>query len=227
MTLAWDRNFSGPNRDYAVDLVYSVCCLAGDPEFIVHRRTGRKNSLATVIERRDSARLFDWWVEGLSYQGIADRIAHGYMQQHGKARWATISASLSHTPSCQKLGSYWQFEACGYRKGAETCGEPEHIAACPLPDLPLRNGHLNQMAYSLFLFIRDVAEGDLVAWIDAQLDATGDPADPDHLDNMRAALLKPLRCIYGVSDKVLSVTLADLLLGAGPKRPRWAEVGAR
>jgi hypothetical protein len=41
------------------------------------------------------------------------------------------------------------------------------------------------------------------------------------------ALLEPLRGIYGVSDKVLSVALADLLLGAGKHRPRWAEVGAR
>ena len=29
-----------------------------------------------------------------------------------------------------------------------------------VPRHPLRNGHLNQMAYSLFLFMRDVADGD-------------------------------------------------------------------
>jgi hypothetical protein len=113
--------------------------------------------------------------------------------------------------------------------------------------LPLRNGNLNQMAYSLFLFISDVADGDLVAWIDAQLEAaespaTDDrleamraalleaadsPATDDRLEAMRAALLEPLRCIYGVSDKVLSMALAELLLGAGQHRPRWAEVGAQ
>jgi hypothetical protein len=35
-----------------------------------------------------------------------------------------------------------------------------------------------------------------------------------------------LRCIYGVSDKVLCVALADLLLGASQQRPVWREVGA-
>ena len=219
--------FHGVDRDYAVNLVHSVCCLAGDPEFFAHRRTSGKNSVAAAVERHDSARVFDWLVEALSYQGIADRIAYEYMQRHGRARWASIEASLARHPSCPKLNSYWQFENCRYQKGAEICTEPEHIAACPLPASPLRNGHLNQMAYSLFLFIRDVADGDLVAWIDAQLDAADSPAAPDRLELMRAALLEPLRCIYGVSDKVLSVALADLMLGAGQHRPRWAEVGAR
>jgi hypothetical protein len=48
-----------------------------------------------------------------------------------------------------------------------TCAEPEHIDCCPLPSHDLRNGHLNQAAYSLFLFIRDIADGDLIGWIDA------------------------------------------------------------
>jgi hypothetical protein len=36
--------------------------------------------------------------------------------------------------------------------------EPEHIGACPLPSHDLRNGHLNQTAYCLFLFIRDLED---------------------------------------------------------------------
>lgn len=227
MTLPLTKRFHGINRDYAVNLVHSICCLAGDPEFFAHRRTRGKNSVAAAIERHDSARLFDWLVDALSYQGIADRIAYEYMQRHGRARWSSIEASLARNPPCPKLNSYWQFENCGYQKGAETCSEPEHIAACPLPGLPLRNGHLNQMAYSLFLFIRDVADGDFVAWIDAQLDAGDSLAVPDRLEAMRVTLLELMRSIYGVSDKVLSVALADLLLGAGQRRPRWAEVGAR
>jgi hypothetical protein len=221
-----NEKFRGTDRDYAVNLVHSVCCLAGDPEFIVHRRTGGKNSLAACVERHDTARLFEWLVEALSYQGIANRIAYDYMQRHGKARWASIDASLARNPTCPKLNGYWRFEGCRYQKSAESCAEPAHIAACPLPALPLRNGHLNQMAYSLFLFIRDIADGDVVAWIDAQLEAADSPAAPDRLEAMRTALLEPLRCIYGVSDKVLSVALADLLLGASQQRPVWREVGA-
>jgi hypothetical protein len=49
-----------------------------------------------------------------------------------------------------------------------------------LPKHPLRNGRLNQTAYSLFLFIRDIADGDLVAWIDRQL------AEPDDRTSINA-----------------------------------------
>jgi hypothetical protein len=38
--------------------------------------------------------------------------------------------------------------------------------------------------------------------------------------------LGPLRCIHGVSHKVLSMALADLLLGADPNRERWVTTGA-
>jgi hypothetical protein len=99
------------------------------------------------------------------------------------------------------------------------------MSACPLPRLPLRNGHLNQMAYSLFLFIRDVADGDLVGWIDAQLSSVNSKS-VDRIATQRQAIIGPLRNVYGVSDKVLAMTLADLLLSADQQRPQWAEVGA-
>jgi hypothetical protein len=38
----------------------------------------------------------------------------------------------------------------------------------------LRNGHRNQIAYSLYLFIRDVADGDLVGWIDDRWEQVND-----------------------------------------------------
>jgi hypothetical protein len=44
-----------------------------------------------------------------------------------------------------------------------------------LPTHDLRNDHLNQAAYALYLFIRDIAEGDLIGWIDQQLQAANSP----------------------------------------------------
>ena len=110
-------------------------------------------------------------------------------------------------------------------KGSRTCSEPGHFDACPLPRHPLRNGHLNQMAYSLFLFMRDVADDDFVGWIDRQLGAV-DPQSPDRLPALREAIIGPLRNVYGVADKVLAMALSSLLLGAGKRRPLWVEVGA-
>ena len=107
--------------------------------------------------------------------------------------------------------------AADYTKLRRTCAEPDHISRCPLPTHDLRNGHLNQTAYSLYLFIRDIADGDLIGWIDQRLQAANSPAGPDRLARMRDALIAPLREIYGVSDKVLTMALSSLLLGA-PKQ---------
>jgi hypothetical protein len=50
-----------------------------------------------------------------------------------------------------------------------------------LPNHWLRNGRLNQTAYALHLFIRDVAEGDLVGWIDLRLNTAAKQSGPDRL----------------------------------------------
>jgi hypothetical protein len=147
------------------------------------------------------------------------------MERHGRAAWRDIDQKLGQGVSCSKLKSYWHFYGCRYEKGSATCTEPQHIGGCPLPSHDLRNGHLNQAAYSLFLFIRDIADGDLMGWIDAQLQAANSPPGPGRLPRMAAALIEPLREIYGVSDKVLAMALSALLLGAPEKMVLWTEVG--
>jgi hypothetical protein len=65
----------------------------------------------------------------------------------------------------------------------------------------------------------------LIGWIDAQLAAANGPPGPHRLPRMAAALIEPMREIYGVSDKVLAMALSSLLLGAPKKLVLWAEVG--
>jgi len=148
------------------------------------------------------------------------------MERHGPAQWAHIDVKVAANPTCPKLASYWHFHGCRYDKISRTCSEPDHIDACPLPSHQLRNGRLNQMAYSLFLFIRDIADGDLVGWIDRQFQGADDPASPTRLARLRKALIEPLREIYGVSDKGLTMTLSCILLGAPRRLHLWHEVGA-
>jgi hypothetical protein len=212
------------DRDYPLRLLQMVCALAGDPEFLADANSRDQRSLAAAIERHDTAALFDWLMAAFSYQGIADRVADDYMARYGRVRWGRIKASLARQPACPKLAGYWTFYDCRYRKGAGTCAEPDHIGNCPLPRQPLRNGHLNQMAYSLFLFIRDVADGDFVDWIDRQL-AAANSQSPDRLSALREAIIGPLRNVYGVGDKVLAMAMSSLLLSAGPQRPLWRQVG--
>jgi hypothetical protein len=221
-----DCTFQGSARDYAVRVVHATCRIAGSALFIDDIRTGLQNAGALdAVNRHDTGVLFTWLLAEVSYQGISDAVAYGYMARHGRVSWDDVAAGLATVPPCPKLASYWQFHGCGYHKGTKTCTEPDHIRACPLPTHPLRNGRLSQTAYSLFLFIRDIAGGDLVAWIDAQLEQADDPTAADNTASMRDALLTPLGHVFGVSDKVLSMALSSLLLGAGRRRKRWAAVG--
>jgi hypothetical protein len=94
-----------------------------------------------------------------------------------------------------------------------------------VPRLHLRTGRLNQTAYSLFLFVRDIMGGDLVGWIDRQLEAAGGSSVADLEAARQEALIGPLRNVYGVSDKVLTMALSSLLIGARGQRPVWFETG--
>src|ERR1039458_9020320 len=179
---------------YAQRIIHTVCCLAGAASFVDDARDNLVNeSVLGAIEAHNPPVLFDWMVRAFSFQGIADAIAADYMDKHGALTWSAIAADLDAGPVCPKLQSYWQFHDCGYRKGSGTCNEPELLSGCPLPKHLLRNGRLNQAAYSLFLFIRDIADGDLVAWIDAQLAEPDDAADPRRLETMCDSLTAPLR----------------------------------
>ena len=189
------------------------------------RRAACDQDLCRAIDRHDTAALFDRLLYDFSFQGISDEIAANYMHKHGRATYRSVRKNLAKRPTCPKLQTYWHFHDCRYEKTSRTCAEPDHIATCPLPTHRLRNGHLNQIAYSLYLFIRDVAEGDLVGWIDDQLDQANDPASP-HDPLADNALIEPLRNVYGVSDKVLAMALSGILIGAADGRPRWLEVAA-
>jgi hypothetical protein len=184
------------------------------------------SGIAPAVTSHDTPALFDWLIDAVSYQGIADAIATRYMDDHGRVRFHDLAVTLAAHPTCPRLASYWHFEDCRFAKTVYTCSEPVQIRGCPLPRHDLRNGHLNQTAYSLFLFIRDVCAGDLVNWIDQRLATADQTGAPDRPMRMRQALLEPLGCIYGVSGKVLSMAFSELLLGADSDRDRWVTTGA-
>jgi hypothetical protein len=220
------QNEQGSAIAHAVRIIHAICGLAGSATWIDDIRADlRADKVQAAIRNRDTAVVFDWLMAALSYQGIADAVAYDYMEQHGRAAWRDIDQKLGQGASCPKLKSYWHFHGSRYEKASRACTEPDHIGACPLPSHDLRNGHLNQAPYSLFLFIRDLADGDLIGWIDAQLAAANSAPGPDQLARLRAALIEPMREIYGVSDKVLAMALSALLLGAPKRMTLWIEVG--
>ena len=225
-----DHDCSSAKDDAALSharrLILRICQLAGTAAFIDEAGLGPGGrDVRKAIRTQNTASLFDQLVIALSYQGISDEVAKNFMDRHGLATWQVIESDLHRGPSCPKLRSYWHFHDCRYNKSRFTCAEPNHLPGCPLPRSWLRNGRLNQTAYSLYLFVRDVAGGDLVGWIDRRLAAANEPSGPNRLARMRAALVDPLREVYGVSDKVLTMALSQLLLGAPRSRHRWREVG--
>jgi len=204
---------------HAVGLIYQTCCLAAAPELI---GTTANPAMAKAIAKNDTAALYDMLVASFSYQGTSDVVAYNYMQRHGTPTCRRIEAELKHV-SCPKLGSYWQFDQCRYEKTKQTCSEPDHFGCCPLPTHMLRNGRLNQLAFSLYLFIRDIAAGDLVGWINRQLATV--PAPAYSTVARQEVLIGPLRNVYGVSDKVVAMALSGLLIAGSKRYPAWLEVG--
>jgi len=228
---ARDRNHpkiqNGQNSaiNHAVRLIHAVCGLAGSPNLINEIRADlRADEVTAAIRNRDTGPVFDWLMSAFSYQAISDQVAYEYMEKHGRTAWSDVARRIGRA-NCPKLKSYWHFYDCRYEKNSRTCAEPNHIDCCPLPQHDLRNGHLNQMAYSLFLLIRDVSNGDLVGWIDRQLATANSPPGPERLARMRSSLIGPLREVYGLSDKVLTMALSCILLGAPKRMKLWIEVG--
>src|ERR1700716_437622 len=94
--------------DWAVGLIDRICRVAGNPNLIKEaRRRLARRGVPMAIHRHDSAVLFDWLAEAISFRGIADSVAYSYIQQHGSAQWQDIAARFSGRPSCPKLTSYW------------------------------------------------------------------------------------------------------------------------
>ena len=177
--------------------------------------------MAAAIKAHDTPALFKWLVSTLSFQGISDGVAEGFIKQHGQVDWNDVERSLDPDSKCPLLKSYWHFDRCGYRKDANTCSQPHLMQACGLPAFPLRNGRLNQTAFSLYLFIRDVADGDLIGWLETIMVDSG-PGPAAQAD----ALLDAFRGVFGVADKTASMVLSSILLGTARQNSIAFEVGS-
>jgi len=207
-----------------VGAIEAVCGLAGSFGLFVDLRKTMLD-LSTAVSAHASEPILDWLLEAVSFQGISDEMARRYIDDHPAFSSLGVLRSLA-SATCPKLSSYWSFEHCGFEKTWGKCNAPHEVHSCSLPDLDLRNGRLNQTAYALVLFCRDVAGGDLVGWIDASLAEAASANPPDQRARwaaFRQSLLEPLGHLFGVSDKALSMALSDLLLGTGADRPLWIE----
>ena len=207
-------------------MVDTVCRLAGDEHLIGNQRNSEITRLRRAITDHDTPFLFEELMAAFSLQGISDHAAYVYMDKHGRVTWHELEKATARAPACSKLRCYWTFHDCKYQKSSWTCAEPKILPTCPVPKHDLRNGRLNQTAYSLFLFIRDVTGGDLVSWIDQRLDEANSVNVRRQTSRMLTSLKEPLRQLFGVSDKVLNMTLAYILTSAPSTKPLWLKTGS-
>ena len=210
----------------AVALVEAICHLPGNRTALRrHEARIKASGLREAITAHDTAFLYGWLMEIFSFQGISDSIAWNYIEKHGNADWKEIRTLLRDNPlHCPKLKAFEAYKNCGYRKMAQTCNVQELIATCVVPRLPLRKGDLNQLALSLFLFIRDACKGNLVRFIDKTLaQVSEEGGEFERLG--RRALIKAFKPNFGIGPKLISMSLASLLIAGGRQRSRWVRVG--
>jgi hypothetical protein len=208
-------------------LIEPICRVSASPDFIADIRTDRGSySLVAALAENDTPAIFDWMIGAFSYQGISDSVADTYLERHGNATWHQIGDLLTRQPSCPRLLNYWTYENCRYEKQSERCAEPEHFGCCPVPSHHLRNGRLNQTAYSLYFFVRDIMAGDVGGWIDNQI-ASVEKSSSNYHQLIQDALIEPMRHIFGVSDKILSMALSSILMAAPDNRPHWFKAGSQ
>jgi hypothetical protein len=100
-----------PSFRRTVRLVRCICQVAGTRSIVDDCRVSlARQGVIAAVRRHDTPVIFDWLFDAVSYQGVSDSIAWGYMERHGRVRWDDIANSLAGQPSCPKLTCYWAFE---------------------------------------------------------------------------------------------------------------------
>ena len=146
------------------------------------------------MRKRDTAAVFDWLIAALSYQGISDQIAYDYMEQHGYVRWDDINQKLAQgcqLPQAQELLAFPRLPTTPSSGGPAP--SPITSAAVRCRPMTCATAASTRPPIALYLFIRDIADGDLIGWIDQRLQAANSPAGPDRVARMRDAVIAPLR----------------------------------
>ena len=105
-------------------LLERLCALAGSLTFTEDARASLERAGAIgAVRDHDDGVLFDWVMQVVSYQGIADEIATSYMDRHGRIRAADVHSALAARPTCLE----------------QSLAHPSH--GCPIgPALPIVPG---------------------------------------------------------------------------------------
>ena len=95
MTKVNGNGFHKRDLAYAISLIRQVCEVAGHNNIIEDTRLSFEEiGLLEAIQKHDDDAIYNWFAAAISYQGISDRVAAGYIEAHGCIDAADIRAAL-------------------------------------------------------------------------------------------------------------------------------------
>lgn len=138
-----------------------------------------------------------------------------YAKQQYKPTFHRVKRAIT-AAQCLKLASFKAFKGCGYRKTTNNCTEPAFLKSCPLPKFDMKRGPLNQMAFSLYFFLRDVAGRDFYAYVREHF-GPGELSGGAINERLHDFIGK-VTTIANVGPKLAHMALSGLFL---PRYPGW------
>ena len=163
-----------------------------------------------------SIKLYQYFLEAFLLSGGGDRSNQNYYHnQKYKPTFNRVKRAVK-AAQCPKLASFETFRGCGYRKTTNNCAEPAFLKSCPLPRFDMKRGPLNQMAFSLYFFLRDVCRGDFYTFVtehfgEGQLSAGA-------INELLQSFIGKITTIANVGPKLAHMALAWLFL---TRYPGW------
>src|SRR5687768_16604270 len=80
---------------FAVEVIQRTFLRAGSSTFLAELRYDlRRSGIAAAIRSHDTPALFGWIVSTLSFQGISDGVAEGFIREHGEVSWTDVRRAL-------------------------------------------------------------------------------------------------------------------------------------
>jgi hypothetical protein len=163
----------------------------------------------------NNAKLFKLLIRYFKYVGGSDYVADAvWDKMNPKPTYHRLKKELA-SAKCPKLRSFGDFHECGYSKTNKNCNESKFLRKCPLPRYGMKNGKLNQMVFSVYLFLRDQCKGDFPGFVQGIVGAESlkqlKGMKEDELGSAIRNLVGEMDQIFNVGPKLANMTLSELL----------------
>jgi hypothetical protein len=164
------------------------------------------------ILKSENAGLFEYLTGSFVYVGGSDRVnLKLWKAVKPRPTFHRIKDQLKRA-RCPRLGTFDDFHGCGYSKYLRTCGEPEYFPECPLPKYFMRFGRINQMVFSVYLFLRDRCRNDFPGFVKSFFGSPKQLArlsEEDLRDKLKL-FVKEMTRLHMVGPKLVNMAVADV-----------------